>query len=234
MPYKATKGNFTMLFGHIKCRSKKYANLLLMVTSGTSVHFLKNVDRSGFWSWWTTVSEIPWGYLVSRSDLCGSRIALARGASAGMQVLHVSKELYIMLNLCLASKDIGNRCKISLREHATQELSKRSRWFDCAIATLPWGQNSMLYYYENVRILKSLPKSVFLRCLGAPRNLLPPTSLGVHLQWHDSICNDQLSCVYCPRGCLVYLKRVLLLETRLRWVVGYSLWEKCVIPWNLL
>jgi hypothetical protein len=73
-------------------------------------------------------------------------------------------------------KDIGNRCKISLREHATRELAKRSRRFDCAIATLPWGQNSVLYYNENVRILKSLPKSLW------PRAPCAFTSIEVELQ----------------------------------------------------
>lgn len=32
--------------------------------------------------------------------------------------------------------------------------------FDCVIANLPWGENSVLYYDETVRILASLPRSL--------------------------------------------------------------------------
>lgn len=53
--------------------------------------------------------------------------------------------------------------KISLRD-ATQllasEKADENSHFDCAIANLPWGQNSILYYNENVRILELLPSSL--------------------------------------------------------------------------
>lgn len=52
------------------------------------------------------------------------------------------------------------RCIISRHDATLKVPGDKSKLFDCAIANLPWGQNSLLYYNENVRIMESLQSSL--------------------------------------------------------------------------
>jgi hypothetical protein len=57
----------------------------------------------------------------------------------------------------------GNDCtkvgKVLLRDASKKNLYGEKR-YDCMIPSLPWRQNNLLYYNENVHILNSLPYSL--------------------------------------------------------------------------
>jgi len=95
---------------------------------------------------------------------CGSgtflAFALARGASVRGWDTNPACVAGALCNLhCMFGEESAQRCGISLRD-ATQKLPDDSKKFDSTIANLPWGQNSVLYYNNNVHILESLPSSL--------------------------------------------------------------------------
>lgn len=95
---------------------------------------------------------------------CGSgtflAFALARGASVQGWDTNESCVNGALRNLKFV---FGNDCatggEVCLRDASHKKMHGEKK-YDCMIANLPWGQNTLLYYNENVHILDSLSSSL--------------------------------------------------------------------------
>ena len=95
---------------------------------------------------------------------CGSGTFLAFAASRGASVKGWdTNESCIdgaLRNIKFVfGNDCAKFCEVHLRDASNKKLDD-GKQYDCMIANLPWGQNTMLYYNENIHILDSLQSSL--------------------------------------------------------------------------